>query len=247
MSACESCHAGCCRSFAVPITGADILRLERTLQLPFWDFACRWADPQGQIARKYAPHFHFPDEPKTPFVIALRHVDSVTFPGTTKCRFLKETPPSGEHPHGLGQCGVYESRPSACRAFPTKFNATGDLAIIYDVPERGRTGDSPAYQLCPRPWTPADIDPITCLQDLAVAKFEMAFFHQLATAWNRNPHPWELFPDFLRLAYAGRVQTEQAKPAATPEIDADDDASPQTIPFPQRDREQPAPARREAA
>ena len=30
MSQCLDCHAGCCRSFAVPITGADVLRIERS-------------------------------------------------------------------------------------------------------------------------------------------------------------------------------------------------------------------------
>lgn len=230
MSACESCHAGCCRSFAVPVTGADVLRLERDLQIPFWDFACRWADPHGQIARKYAPHFHFEDEPETPFVICLRHVESESFPDTTKCRFLKETPPSEEHPRGLGQCGVYGSRPAACRAFPTKLNASSDLAIIYDVPTRGRTQDSPAYDLCARPWEPADLDPLSTVQDLIVARFEMAFFHQLARHWNRAERPWELFPEFLRLAYAGRVQRENVADVELP----DDDSAPQTIPFPSR-------------
>lgn len=231
MSVCDSCHAGCCRSFAVPVTGADILRLERAEGLDFWDFACRWADPLGHIARNYAPHFHFRDEPQTPFVICLTHVPSVSFPGTTKCRFLKETPPSEEHPNGLGRCGVYEARPGACRAFPTKLNSSNELAVIYDVPERGRAVDSPAYNLCPRPWEPADFEPISTLQDLVVARFEMNFFHQLARVWNRAPRDWGLFPEFLRLAYAGRVVKEQPQEV----VETEEAAEPQTLPFPGRD------------
>ncbi|MGE3314136.1 MAG: YkgJ family cysteine cluster protein [Planctomycetaceae bacterium] len=208
MSPCESCHAGCCRSFAVPVTGADIIRIEKGLGLSFWDFACRWADPQGKIARSYAPHFHFADEQATPFVICLSHSDSAFLKGTTKCRFLMECAPDEDHPLGQARCGNYQHRPSACRAFPTKLNPTGELAIIYPVPERGRSGD-PAYELCPREWTPADLDPIQTVQDLVVAKYEMDFFKQLATIWNRVPREWTLFPEFLHAVYAQRIIPEQ--------------------------------------
>ena len=93
MSPCESCHAGCCRSFAIPLSGADIIRLENGLGLTFWDFACRWADPEGIIAQNYAPHFFFEDEPQTPFVITLIHDESIYFPATTRCRYLVEGQP----------------------------------------------------------------------------------------------------------------------------------------------------------
>ena len=215
-SQCVGCHAGCCRSFAVPVTGADVLRIERDLNLSFWDFGCRWADPEGKIARKYAPHFFFSDEPKTPFVICLRHEASATFPDTTKCRFLVETPPTAEKPLGQGSCGIHPSRPSACRAFPTKFNPTGELVVLHDVPARGRAQDHPAYTLCPRPWRPDEIDPLQAPQDLAVAKYEMDFFHSVAGLWNRVPRAFGLFPDFLRLVYGNRVLREPEAPAATP-------------------------------
>src|SRR5690349_20889324 len=110
MSLCESCHAGCCRSFAVPVTGADILRIERELGLNFWDFACRWADPNNRIAKSLAPHFHFADEPATPFTVCLRHEVSAIFAGATKCRFLMKCPPDAEHPLGLARCSIYNSR-----------------------------------------------------------------------------------------------------------------------------------------
>lgn len=207
MSPCESCHAGCCRSFAVPITGADILRIEKNLGLSFWEFTCRWADPQGKIARNHAPHFYFRDEPETPFVICLTHAESVFLKGTTKCRFLMECAPDAEHPLGQARCGNYKNRPAACRAFPTKLNATSELAIIYPVPERGRAGD-PAYELCPREWTPADLDPIQTVQDLVVAKYEMNFFMQLSKIWNRAPRDWALFPEFLHAVYAQRIIPE---------------------------------------
>ena len=238
MSPCDSCHAGCCRSFAVPVTGADIIRIEQGRGLSFWEFACRWADPQGKIARSYAPHFHFADEPETPFVICLMHADSAFLKGTTKCRFLMECAPDEEHPLGQARCGNYEHRPSACRAFPTKLNQTGDLAIIYSVPEKGRSGD-PAYELCPRDWIPADLDPIQTVQDLVVAKYEMTFFTQLAKIWNRAPREWSVFPDFLHAVYAQRIIPENFDEVRAEELPS----GPMSIPFPVAER----PVNRRAA
>jgi hypothetical protein len=110
----------------------------------------------------------------------------------------------------VARCGIYHQRPAACRAFPTKLNETGELAIIHPVPERGRGGTDPAYELCPREWEPADLDPIGTVQDLVVAKYEMQFFSQLSKIWNRAPRDWELFPEFLHAVYAGRVLADPA-------------------------------------
>ena len=209
-SPCETCHAGCCRSFAVPITGADILRIERALRIDFWQFVCRWADPDGRIARNDAPQFHFADEPQIPFVVCLMHAQSHFLDGTTKCRFLTECEPDPLNPLGAAHCGIYDSRPAACRAFPMKLDSTGELAILYDVPPRGRAGRHPAYDLCPRPWDPADVDPLSAVQDLVLARHEMSFFRRLAEIWNRRPQSWLVFPDFLRLVYANRVVRERA-------------------------------------
>ena len=218
MSLCSGCHSGCCRSYVVPTTGADIMRIERRLGLDFWQFACRWEDKDGAIALRYAPHFHFADEPETPWVVCLMQTESQVFPGTTKCQFLRETSPDRDSPLGTGSCGIYKQRPSACRVFPTRFNETSELVVIHDVPERGKPlNSSPVYTLCPRPWTKEDVDPIQAAEDLAVARYEMQFFHLLAEQWNRRPQEWELFPHFLRMVYGARVveerkQTEEAKP-----------------------------------
>lgn len=233
MSVCESCHAGCCRSFAVPLTGADIIRIEGELGLRFWDFACRWADPDGKIALNYAPHFHFSDEPETPFVISLIHSESTYFSKTAKCRFLTEGQPDAEHPLGVSRCGIYKSRPSACRAFPTKLNETNELVIIHDVPDRGRSGDEPVYNLCSRQWEPADVDGLEMFQDLVVTKYEMEFFHKLAGLWNRSPRAWSVFPDFLHIVYSSRVMLESEQLAHS---------EPATIKLPIVDREQAARA-----
>ncbi|GAB4152383.1 MAG: hypothetical protein Tsb009_28260 [Planctomycetaceae bacterium] len=210
MAPCENCHAGCCRSFAIPITGADIIRIERGLNLNFWDFACRWADPDGKIALKYAPHFFFEDDPETPYVICLEHQQSHFRPRTTKCRFLTEGQPDDENPLGQARCGIYHQRPAACRVFPTKLNDTGDLAILHDIPDTARNADEPVYDLCPSTWKASDLDSISTMQTLVIAKFEMVFFQQLADIWNRKPRPWRVFPEFLRLVYEKRVTVETA-------------------------------------
>lgn len=228
MSLCAACHAGCCRSFAVPVTGADILRIMARRGIDFWDFVCRWSDPQGLIAQNHAPHFHFNDDRRTPYVICLIPEESRQFPGTTKCLFLKEGTSTPDAPLGVSSCGAYDHRPAACRAFPAKLNQTGELAVLYDVPDRGRDGDHPAYGLCPRQWTPEDLDPVQQVQDLVVAKYEMNFFHQLAASWNERPGDWRRFPEFLQLVYAARL-----RPACEAET-IDWETQEPTVPFRRR-------------
>ncbi|MBW3543418.1 MAG: YkgJ family cysteine cluster protein [Planctomycetes bacterium] len=205
MTPCHDCHAGCCRSFAVPLTGADILRIERDLRLDFWQFVCRWADPEGRIARTSAPHFQFPDEPQTPFVICLMHAESEFLTGSTRCRFLREGAPDEAHPLGVARCGIYAHRPAACRCFPLRSDPAGELVILDERPREGARQGHAAYELCPRPWEPSDVDPLSAPQDLAIARYEMAFFRRIAEVWNHSPRSWHIFPEFLRLIYANRV------------------------------------------
>jgi Fe-S-cluster containining protein len=189
------------------VTGADIYRIEQSQQRDFWEFVCRWEDRDGAISAGVVPQFRFEDDPATPFVICLLHEPSATFPQTTKCRFLEEDAATPESPLGRARCGIYDSRPTACRVFPTKLSACGSLAVLHDVPASGRPADgSPAFQLCGRPWTPAEVDPIAAVQDLLVLQFELQFFRQVATLWNRDPGRWRDFPEFLRLVYSQRVQ-----------------------------------------
>ncbi len=231
-SPCQNCHAGCCRSFAVPVTGADVLEIQRQKGLTFWEFVCRWEDQQGLIAGKYAPHFHFADEPATPFVICLRQAPSELFRGTQKCVFLEEELPTAEAPLGRGKCGNYQSRPGACRAFPVKLDHERQLPIVYDVPVRGRNDPHPAYKLCPRQWTPDDIDPLTVTRDLATADFEMRFFHNVARVWNQHRIEWAAFPEFLELVYASRVVAERDEIAAKQQEESEAEAERQILKFP---------------
>lgn len=188
------------------MTGADVIRLERSTGLCFWDFACRWEDRHGLIAGDYVPQLYFDDEPATPFTLCLMHQSSEVFPGTTKCRFLDETPPDATAALGTGRCGVYHHRPTACQVFPLSLQNSAQLAVLDDIPAHGRPeNDSKAYRLCPRPWETTDIDPISGPQQLAVAKFEAEFFKAVAELWNQRPGSWLRFPEFLRLVYSQRV------------------------------------------
>jgi len=226
MNQCDTCHAGCCRAYVVPLTGADILQIMSNRKLSFWDFACRWADPGGAIAQKFAPHFYFRDDPQTPYVIALIQEYSSQFPGTTRCKFLVEGAPSPEAPLGVSHCGAYGERPSACRIFPTKLDQAEELAVLCDVPAEGKAGSHPAYRLCSRKWEPADLDPIGQVQNLVIARYEMNFFFKLAQGWNCVPGDWKSFPDFLQLVYSKRVL---AKERQDPEEEAVPDVEPATI------------------
>ena len=242
---CDSCHAGCCRAFVVPITGADALRLQRTGH-DFWAFAVRWSDPDGAIAGRVAPHLYFADTGDEPFVLGLMHNESAVHPGTSRCRFLLESPPTPDAPLGRGVCSLYGSRPSACRVFPTKFDAARELVQLEPVPPSGRPSDpQPAYSLCPRPWQTHEIDVVEQPGVLAAAESEMDFFTKVATLWNRTRGPWEAFPTFLQLVYAGRVVvSNESRPLPSGGSETSDEP-PATIPF-RRPSPQPSDRRRAA-
>ena len=235
-SVCRSCHAGCCRAFAVPITGADVLRLERATGLTFWDFACRWEDRHGHIAGDYVPHLLFDDEPLTPFTLCLLHRPSELFPASSKCRFLDETSPDEDaaSPHGTGRCSVYADRPAACRVFPLNLQKSSLMTVLDDVPNHGRPGeDNDAYRLCPQPWQPDDFDSLDAPQQLAVAEFEAKFYRLVAAVWNQRPGPWLKFPEFLRLVYSRRVIHERD---SNPAVDVPD-ILPMPMPRPSKIRQ----------
>ena len=205
MGPCDGCHAGCCRSLAVPVTGADLLRIERDRGIALEDSLCRWADPEDRVGRGIAPHFHFADDASVPYVIGLRHVASETHSGTTRCEFLIEEPPSADAPLGRARCGIHESRPLACRTFPAKFNTTGELTILSEPPRSGREEEHPVYGLCPRPWRAEDVDPLELPGDLARTRFERDFFWSVSRLWNEAAGGFEEFPGFLRWVYGNRV------------------------------------------
>ena len=200
-SPCSGCHAGCCRAYAVPLTGRDIFRIVTQKQVPFWRFVCRWADPSGRISRDIAPHFFFADDRQTPYVIALLQTESRVFPGTRRCVFLNESGPAGNAGGTTGRCAIYDNRPVACRVFPARLDEVGALAV-HAVPEPTGESAHPAYKLCSRPWSVEDLNRDEALKSLKECGREMELFHAVARRWNDDPGPWPLFPDYLEMIYA---------------------------------------------
>lgn len=191
------------------MTGADVIRIERA-GFDFWQFACRWEDPEGQIAGRYAPHIRFADEPETPFVLCLMQRPSEQFPGTGRCGFLREeTTDAGGKVIRPG-CSIYESRPAACRAFPMKFDRSRELVELHEVFDPPKAVQSEAYKLCPRAWTADDVDGVEAAQTLAAAEYEASFFNKVVSLWNTRPGEWTTFPTFLRIIYSSRVKVEES-------------------------------------
>ena len=85
--------------------------------------------------------------------------------------------------------------------------------------------ENPIYNLCPEPWEPSHFDPVTSMEHLTTAAYEMRFFHKIATLWNRKPGPWHIFPDFLKIVYSERVMHGERV--------LDEELFPQIIKFPQ--------------
>lgn len=197
---CDGCHAGCCRAYAVPLTGHDIFRITTERKIPFWKYVCRWADPAGQISHGIAPHFFFDDDRAIPYVIGLLQDESRVFPGTRKCVFLDEMAAADGLPRPRARCSIYEDRPVACRVFPARLDEAGNLAV-HEKLERSGEREHEAYTLCPRTWSVADLDPREATTSLAECAAEMELFRRVAARWNDEPGPWPLFPEFLRFVY----------------------------------------------
>lgn len=218
------------------MTGADVIRIERAGH-SFWEFACRWEDPEGKIAGRYAPQIRFADEPETPFVLCLLQKPSDTYPGTGRCGFLREATTDAEGNPQVPGCSIYESRPAACRAFPMKFDPSREVVELHAVYDPPRAASNAAYKLCPRPWSPSDIDGVDAAQVLASAEYEASFFAKVVQLWNRTPGEWTAFPDFIRLVYASRVRVE-----AVPEPESE--VGPVLLPI-DRYRDQASPDERD--
>ena len=163
----------------------DTVRIARDQQLDFWDFVVRWADETGSISRGQVPHFYFDDEPQTPFVIGLMHTASEVYPGTTHCRLLQES--IREDGSIIGHCGIYESRPLACRIFPAVILPTGDIGVV-EIPESCATTPE-AHRLCPVPWSVEDLATDEARSQIDECRGELELMSVLAERWNRDPGP----------------------------------------------------------
>lgn len=108
---CFDCHAPCCVSYVVPITGFDLWRMTRVLGLGWRDVADVKSD-QG----RYWDCFRLDDS-------ELRHGLYLRTRSTGACQFLLDLP------GGHQRCGAHDGRPLACRIYPFKVTGSSQLGI----------------------------------------------------------------------------------------------------------------------
>jgi Fe-S-cluster containining protein len=112
MEPCVGCAADCCRRFQIVILGWDVYRIARDLQVPPGNFVDLQGapdpDPSHQLVLDVEERAHRYHR------LALRKQAG-------GCVFLLDV-------GGLGRCGIYGSRPDACRAYPALLD--GDLVTL---------------------------------------------------------------------------------------------------------------------
>ena len=218
MKVCKTCAGGCCRAFRVPVTGFDILRICRTIDIDPY-FFCGIEEITGERLEQRLgkdPLFLFTDkgEPRY-FEIYMKFDESRYFKYHTKCMFLQEWDAkeynSQEIEGIIARCGIYDCRPMACRTYPSKIDKDWKLSMAnpyfeHTNPENERWKHLP-YGLCPRPVEKEDF---RCweneyVKNLLHANYEAEFFVELSKKWNQNPDISDNFLAFLEIAYVDRL------------------------------------------
>jgi hypothetical protein len=129
---CVSCRdKRCCSYYAVAVTGFDVWRIAKAMQLSPQDFVsyCEAAADAGCFLLQ-------PGENFLKLMLAKRPLLS---PAPAPCVFLVRT--NGGH----GLCGLGDLRPGQCRGYPTYLS--GDLVALINDPEG-----------CVRTWSYGDVD-----------------------------------------------------------------------------------------
>jgi len=216
---CDTCHAGCCRSYNICITVTDVLRVARDLHLApaeFTEFKAVQASDAADFERQTeAIHFSDPGAEKTRFFLTLRRVPSVVGPGSVRCIFLHEwerTRPVAErraHPGArvIARCSIYPSRPLMCRLYPSTTDAASLLAYLRKPPTSSLSGTHPFYEVCPEDWSAPDFasDFDEVLQNHARDKYEWAFQKLAISKWNKAPGLQADFFPLMEKAYQARL------------------------------------------
>ena len=225
MKVCKNCAGGCCRAFNIPITGFDILRIMKTIDIdPF--FYCGIEEVIGENLEKSlgtVPLFLFTDNGEPGYYeIFMKRIMSKCYEGTPKCIFLQEWDAkkynSVELEGIIGRCGIYDCRPLACRIYPSKIGKDGKLFMDnpyfeHTNPENKRWQDLP-YGLCPRPIEKEDFSAGVdeYIKNLAHGDYELNFFVELSKKWNKNPDISDKFIDFLKEEYNDRLPFKMKDP-----------------------------------
>jgi Fe-S-cluster containining protein len=132
-AACLSCREKtCCSYYVVSVTGSDVWRIMRALQLSPADFLRYWETAEEAPGRFLLR----PEGPYCELVLAKRPMPE---PLASPCVFLTRTS------DGHGVCGLGDLRPGQCQAYPV-YLEDGRVRLINDP--RG----------CVRTWSYGDVD-----------------------------------------------------------------------------------------
>lgn len=162
LSPCHSCVAGCCRSFALAVEGFDVYRIWRDLRLSPVDFAeLRWVEERDADHRILLD----PDpEARRYHRLMLVRVDDALPEHPQRCIFLISVGSDA-------RCGIYHSRPSMCRTYPSYV-------------EDGVIGASGGKYCPPGSWRLQTLDVPLIRARLQFKARQHAIYERLVDAWN---------------------------------------------------------------
>lgn len=101
---CNRCDARCCRTYVVPLNGADIRRLSEHLRTPIHEWCV--LEPLSEPIREYA-YFSIRLKGEERFIPCLKRENGA-------CTFLRRSNPRAA-------CGIHDARPGMCRSYPITF------------------------------------------------------------------------------------------------------------------------------
>lgn len=218
-SICDTCHAGCCRSYHIFITAFDALRISKDVGLPVGEFITLLSFSQEAVkryARDFVPIRLPKTDPEPRYLLALKKIDSHLFPGTPKCYFLNEwkrdRPAENREGHPgrdyIGRCSIYGSRPMICRTYPTSFHPQVAVGLITTPPPVDIAAKHEVHKICPEEWTVQNFgtEPTTVLHNLAISRYEREFYNQAVTEFNEGEHCVAEFFPFMARVYEQRFR-----------------------------------------
>ena len=214
MSICSKCHGGCCHRYMIDLTGYDIFNILKTLELDMKYFMK--AVPVGEENFDYLNSqcalFKFTDDDcKQYYRFCLRQDVSNFFPKTPKCMFLQEW--TGKHLGAnlsedvIARCGIYGCRPLTCAIYPARLDKSGYIGYVLDPYVNAPKKANPAMNVCPRPLEKDDFADYSgeIIRNLALHKYEMAFFKTIAADWNERPKSLNELMVYLKRVYTNRI------------------------------------------
>lgn len=199
MNACDSCHGGCCRNLLLTITVFDVFRIAEALALENNDI-CEFAPTKHtkESAKEDAECLiKLTDTKKYPYhILKLKTRASREIKDGRQCIFLVEgrrsTQPLSStiksHPgHSIyGKCGIYENRPTMCRAYPFTWDSEEYTIIARNM--RNVSAPEPGEELCPEEWPlPNTRDEVEHLSDITMKeRREHHQFKWICSGWNER-------------------------------------------------------------